>query len=215
MPAANNYNIVSDLMDAELPFYHLLYHLPAATAALLAKTDRRGFAACGATARWCAESRRALLSDDLQQLLAPPDCDWDLERMHLCEHPVCDNLWLEPHPAHIGARFPRLTRSGPTSAQPRFQRVWFTFANDGIPTGGLRRLNEEERKVRAVARLLVRHPRLRVRIHGYGQPEAPPQIGEALAQGRAMNVRTLLLRMLVQFDSAWQDEADSDEELHE
>ena len=94
--------------------------------------------------------------------------------------------------------------------------MWFTFANDGIPTGGLPRLNEEERKVRAVARLLVRHPRLRVRIHGYGQPEAPPQIGEALAQSRAMNVRTLLLRMLVQFDStAWQDEADSDEEEEE
>jgi len=48
-----------------------------------------------------------------------------------------------------------------------------------------------------VVKLLCRHPRLRIRINGYAQPEAPSVIGEALAQSRATSVRMHLLTALL------------------
>ena len=48
----------------------------------------------------------------------------------------------------------------------------------------------------AVAKLLHKHPKLRLRIHGYAQPDAPDMIGEALAQARAVSVRRRLLASL-------------------
>lgn len=58
---------------------------------------------------------------------------------------------------------------------PRFPRVYFEFASDELTAEG-------KQRVRRVARLLARHPKLRVRIHGYAQPNAPGSIGECLAQ---------------------------------
>ena len=171
--AVAGFNIVAALMDAELPFYDLVLHLPAKDSARLAQTDRRSrqLLMDPATARWCAESRRSLLASrnvpgDLP--LAPINCDWSLERLHLCEHP------------------------------PRFPHVYFRFADDGLD-------KREATKVERVAALLRRHPRLRIRIHGYAQPEAPSSIGEALAQARATSVRQLLLTLL-QGEASWEDE---------
>ena len=58
---------------------------------------------------------------------------------------------------------------------PRFPRVYFEFASEEL-TG------EGKQRVRRVARLLATHPKLRVRIHGFAQPDAPGPIGECLAQ---------------------------------
>ena len=58
---------------------------------------------------------------------------------------------------------------------PRFPRVYFEFASEEL-TG------EGKQRVRLVARLLATHPKLRVRIHGFAQPDAPGPIGECLAQ---------------------------------
>ena len=62
---------------------------------------------------------------------------------------------------------------------PRFPRVYFEFASDELTAEG-------KQRVRRVARLLARHPKLRVRIHGYAQPNAPGPIGECLAQVSAV-----------------------------
>ena len=62
---------------------------------------------------------------------------------------------------------------------PRFSRVYFEFASDELTAEG-------KQRVRRVARLLARHPKLRVRIHGYAQPNAPGPIGECLAQVSAV-----------------------------
>ena len=58
---------------------------------------------------------------------------------------------------------------------PRFPRVYFEFASEEL-TG------EGKQRARRVARLLATHPKLRVRIHGFAQPDAPGPIGECLAQ---------------------------------
>jgi len=60
---------------------------------------------------------------------------------------------------------------------PRFPRIYFKFASDALEKGA-------KRRVKRVARLLIRHPRLLVRIHGFAQPNAPNIIGEALSQER-------------------------------
>lgn len=72
---------------------------------------------------------------------------------------------------------------------PRFPRVYFEFAADELTAEG-------KQRVRRVARLLARHPKLRVRIHGYAQPNAPGPIGECLAQARATAVRAHCVRLL-------------------
>ncbi|KAL1524173.1 hypothetical protein AB1Y20_019082 [Prymnesium parvum] len=72
---------------------------------------------------------------------------------------------------------------------PRFPRIFFRFASDLPTTRSLMRVSR-------VAKLLSKHPKLRIRIHGYAQPDAPPMIGEALAQARATSVRMQLLTLL-------------------
>lgn len=74
---------------------------------------------------------------------------------------------------------------------PRFPRIFFRFASDALDSGG-------HKKVMQVARLLCKHPKLRIRINGYAQPEAPHIIGEALSQARATSVRRQLLLALAQ-----------------
>jgi len=74
---------------------------------------------------------------------------------------------------------------------PRFPQVLFRFACDEVEDG-----TGPSSEIAKVAALLRRHPKLRIRIHGYAQPEAPPSIGEALAQARATSVRQVLLQKL-------------------
>ena len=74
---------------------------------------------------------------------------------------------------------------------PRFPSIFFKFAADAIEDGG-----GQSSEIAKVAALLKKHPKLRIRIHGYAQPDAPPIIGEALAQARATAVRHALLLKL-------------------
>ena len=74
---------------------------------------------------------------------------------------------------------------------PRFPQVLFKFASDAIEDG-----TGPHSEIARVASILRKHPTLRVRIHGYAQPDAPPSIGEALAQARATSVRHALLLQL-------------------
>lgn len=72
---------------------------------------------------------------------------------------------------------------------PRFPHILFEFASDAIEDAA-------SSEVAKVAKLLRRHPKLRIRIQGFAQPDAPSTIGEALAQARATSVRHELLRRL-------------------
>jgi len=87
---------------------------------------------------------------------------------------------------------------------PRFPRIYFNFASDALEKGA-------KRRVKRVARLLIRHPRLLVRIHGFAQPNAPNIIGEALSQARAISVRKELLQHLAG-SPEWADELDDDDD---
>ena len=73
----------------------------------------------------------------------------------------------------------------------RALQVLFKFASDAIEDG-----TGPHSEIARVASILRKHPTLRVRIHGYAQPDAPPSIGEALAQARATSVRHALLLQL-------------------
>ena len=72
---------------------------------------------------------------------------------------------------------------------PRFPRIYFDFASDEISFVAVQKLER-------VAALLRRHPKLRLVVHGFAQPDAPGPIGEALAQARATSVRERLLLLL-------------------
>lgn len=158
------FSLIIELIEAELPIYDVVLHLPAASAARLAKTCRvaRKLLLQPDMAQWCAESRIAALERVAQAgdlSLAPKKCEWTLERLHLCEEP------------------------------PRFPRIYFKFADHQLDEASLC-------KVDAVAKMLTKHPKLRLRVHGYAQPNAPDVIGEALAQSRAVTVRNHLLSRL-------------------
>jgi len=72
---------------------------------------------------------------------------------------------------------------------PRFPRIYFQFASDELDV-------TSKHKIRQVATLLKRHPKLRLKICGFAQPEAPSVIGECLAQARAVSVRAQLLKLV-------------------
>ena len=154
--------------------------MPAASAARLARVSKAAHERLMSSdvALWCAESRKRLLSQravpgDLP-LAFTRECQWTLERVHLCEHP------------------------------PRFPRILFRFASDALEEG-----SGPSSELAKVAKLLRRHPRLRLRVHGYAQPDAPPQLGEALAQARAATVRRALLEKLADVEE-FADEAKRD-----
>lgn len=82
-------------------------------------------------ARWCAESRQALLRrravrGDMPLGLGVEQAKWTLERVHLCERP------------------------------PRFPRIYFAFAQDRLDTTALRRLRRVGRLMRKHPSLRIR-----------------------------------------------------------
>lgn len=123
-------------------------------------------------ARWCAESRQALLRNRAVRGDMPlgfSAARWTLERVHLCEVP------------------------------PRFPNIYFGFCQDTLNSSALRRLDR-------VARVLVKHPQLRIRIEGFADPSAPDEIGRAISQARAVTVRSALLHKLKTACVEWKDE---------
>lgn len=64
-------------------------------------------------------------------------------------------------------------------------------------------------KIDDVARVLARHPGLRVRVEGFARPGAPSLFGNALSQARAAQVRKALLQQLNALSDAWADEPES------
>lgn len=151
--AVAGFNIVAALMDAELPFYDLVLHLPAKDSARLAQTDRRSrqLLMDPATARWCAESRRSLLASrnvpgDLP--LAPINCDWSLERLHLCEHPprFPQVYFASPMTGSTSARRPR------SSGSRRCSAVTHAFGSGSTATPNPRRPPPSARRWRRPGR---------------------------------------------------------------
>ena len=129
--SSHGFSLFAELMDAELPFSDLVLHLPAATSARLAQTNRKAHALLTdpAMARWCAESRSELLKSrnvpgDLT--LAPEGCEWSLERLHLCEHP------------------------------PRFPRIYFQFSDDALDPTEARKVERVAALLRRHPRLCIR-----------------------------------------------------------
>jgi len=86
---------------------------------------------------------------------------------------------------------------------PRFPQVLFRFACDEVEDG-----TGPSSEIAKVAAILRRHPKLRLRIHGYAQPDAPSSIGEALAQARATSVRKALLLKLMDVPEFVDDDAE-------
>ena len=110
-PAQPSFSLVEALLESDA-LLDVVRLMPAAAAARLAKASTATHARLlePQVARWCAASRRALLEarnvrGDLS--LAPTDCAWSLERLHLCEYP------------------------------PRFPRIYFQFASDELESGSL------------------------------------------------------------------------------
>eukprot|EP00440_Ansanella_granifera_P021576 gb/GFBE01023419.1/.p1 GENE.gb/GFBE01023419.1/~~gb/GFBE01023419.1/.p1 ORF type:complete len:371 (+),score=53.36 gb/GFBE01023419.1/:1-1113(+) len=161
----------------EESWLNMLTHLEAVVIArLLGSSSCYAQRLSGAeVAKWCAESRQALLSrravrGDMPLGFGVASANWTLERVHLCEQP------------------------------PRFPNIYFGFAQDLLDSRALRRL-------RRVARVLLRHPKLRIRIEGFADPSAPDAIGRAISQARAVEVRAALLKMLQESScSEWNDE---------
>ena len=197
-PAPPSFSLLAELLDDDA-LMDVVRHTPALAAARLARvsTLARSRLLDPSLAQWCAASRKRLLlrravAGDLPlafekavekrvaqrvapeepdsplspQEAPPPQCVWTLERLHLCEHP------------------------------PRFPPIYFRFASDAIEDGCGPDGSGPASQLAIVADLLRRHPKLRLRIHGYAQPNAPGPIGEALAQARATSVRQALLELL-------------------
>ncbi|CAK0809968.1 unnamed protein product, partial [Prorocentrum cordatum] len=134
-------------------------HLEAACLARLAsasRADRDRFS--GSFVKWCADRRRSELSS--RQVRG------DLALAATAEG------------AQDGARW-TLERLHLAEHPPRFPRLYFEFASSEMVPG------MEGRVAQAVG-ILQRFPGLRVRIEGYGAPSAPPALGRALSQARAV-----------------------------
>jgi len=81
---------------------------------------------------------------------------------------------------------------------PCLSAISFAFASDAI---SINAHHELER----IAAILVKHSGLRLSILGMARPDAPPELGLALSQARAVRVRSHLLGLLANCP-AWEDE---------
>ncbi|CAJ1367897.1 unnamed protein product [Effrenium voratum] len=82
--------------------------------------------------------------------------------------------------------------------RPRLPLVSFSFASDAISSAARRELAE-------VAKVLRAHPKLKLIVRGMARPDAPPDLGLALSQARAVRVRAQLLELLAT-EEPWQQE---------
>jgi len=174
---AHTFPLLEELAECD-EFHELVRLLPAVASARLALASRRLHTRVTHphTAEWCAESRRELL----------------LRRERTGNLPV-------GFQASLASGSWTLERLHLCEKPPRFPKIYFAFASDRLDG------TDVTRKIDRVAALLRRHPRLRLRIHGFAQPDAPNRIGEALAQARAVAVRQRLLLALSGV-SEWSDE---------
>lgn len=84
---------------------------------------------------------------------------------------------------------------------PCLAAISFAFASDAITINAHHELER-------IAAILVKHPGLRLSIVGMARPDAPPELGLALSQARAVRVRSHLLDLLSELSSCprWQEE---------
>mmetsp|Transcript_13179 Transcript_13179/g.37116 ORF Transcript_13179/g.37116 Transcript_13179/m.37116 type:complete len:398 (+) Transcript_13179:101-1294(+) len=76
---------------------------------------------------------------------------------------------------------------------PRFQKLQFDFASNELPSDGP---NGSVACLEYVARLLVRHQGIRIRVTGYTQPDAPRFVAKKISAGRARSVAMYLVLRL-------------------
>eukprot|EP00435_Cladocopium_sp_Y103_P014937 s3895_g3.t1 len=81
---------------------------------------------------------------------------------------------------------------------PCLAAISFAFASDAITINAHHELER-------IAAILLKHPGLRLSIVGMARPDAPPELGLALSQARAVRVRSHLLGLLSSCQ-AWQEE---------
>jgi len=163
-------------------------HLEAASLAQLGAASRADRARLSeGLVRWCAGRRR----DELVRGLARGDlelAETTVEEEGVQEEPHLAEAIIAPVDDKMPVRW-SLERLHLAERPPRFPRLYFHFASDELVEVAKPRLLE-------VLDLLRRFPRLRVRIEGYGKPSAPPELGRAVAQARAVATRGLLLQAL-------------------
>ncbi|CAL1150875.1 unnamed protein product [Cladocopium goreaui] len=86
---------------------------------------------------------------------------------------------------------------------PCLAAISFAFASDAITINAHHELER-------IAGILVKHPGLRLSIVGTARPDAPPELGLALSQARAVRVRSHLLGLLSELSELsscqWQEE---------
>merc|ERR1712224_31402 len=119
--------------------------------------------------RWSAHQRRSQLIQGLVR--------GDMTLAETAEDAPCVVKWT-------------LERLHLAECPPRFPKLYFHFASDEMVEGLEARLQE-------LVGIFQRHPGLCVRIEGFGNPSAPPQLGWAVSQARAAATRQRLLRRLL------------------
>ena len=165
-PEPPGFSLLTELVDDDA-FLELIRLLPALSSARLARINK------SAHARISEPDVALWCAESRKQRLAKRNVAGDLPLAYTDEAKwTLERLHLCEHP-------------------PRFPQVLFKFASDAIEDG-----TGPHSEIARVASILRKHPTLRVRIHGYAQPDAPPSIGEALAQARATSVRHALLLQL-------------------
>ena len=165
-PEPPGFSLLTELVDDDA-FLELIRLLPALSSARLARINK------SAHARISEPDVALWCAESRKQRLAKRNVVGDLPLAYTDEAKwTLERLHLCEHP-------------------PRFPQVLFKFASDAIEDG-----TGPHSEIARVASILRKHPTLRVRIHGYAQPDAPPSIGEALAQARATSVRHALLLQL-------------------
>ena len=165
-PEPPGFSLLTELLDDDA-FLELIRLLPALSSARLARINK------SAHARISEPDVALWCAESRKQRLAKRNVAGDLPLAYTDEAKwTLERLHLCEHP-------------------PRFPQVLFKFASDAIEDG-----TGPHSEIARVASILRKHPTLRVRIHGYAQPDAPPQLGEALAQARATSVRHALLLQL-------------------
>ena len=181
--ATQGFSLMSAIQELD-EFNELVRWMPAKASVRLARTSHGLHQRLSdpSIAAWCAESRRALLE----------------RRRRTGDLTLGDGTTGDHTLSAEGVRW-TFERLHLCEHPPRFPRIYFGFASDDISM-------RSSKKLERVAELLARHPKLRLMVHGFAQPDAPGPIGEALAQARATAVREALLILLAQATPEFADE---------
>jgi len=178
--------LVNTFFDAAL-WSIIITYLSPSEVVLFGRVCKAIAQACttGSWATWWYRTQSAVLvpHKKLTATLAPAlGEDWAWEHLHLCVE-LCQDLETE-------------------------WTIEFWVASDQISPDNTCRSIAQVEKLDAIAAVLRRHPRLRIRVEGHAARDAPTIYGGPISQARATRVRTELLKRL-RDQPTWNGEKES------